>query len=250
LCSSGCGTVFKLTPSGAHYVETILYRFAGSTDGWIPSSPLIFENNALLGTTSLGGSGGCGNGVGCGTVFELKPTASGFEKSTLYSFLGVAGNDGANPSGALVIDQSGLMYGTTQMGGVGQSGGSGTVYSMSLSATNSEAVVHIFESDADGARPYGGLLIDSASNLFGATPYGGGKAPWGVVFEIEPNRSNYLYRILHKFQNTPGDGAMPEGTLISDGSGGVFGTTNTGGQQLHLGTVFKVTDQRAHGVSQ
>jgi uncharacterized repeat protein (TIGR03803 family) len=67
---SGCGTVFKVLPSGD---EQIVYRFAGAPDGFDPLAGLTFFNGKLYGTTNLGGISQCGYGRGCGTIFELAP---------------------------------------------------------------------------------------------------------------------------------------------------------------------------------
>jgi uncharacterized repeat protein (TIGR03803 family) len=66
----GDGTVFKLTPSGSKYTSSILYSFAGGTDGASPTGGLIAVGSALFGTTS---DGGTGPNRGNGTVFELAP---------------------------------------------------------------------------------------------------------------------------------------------------------------------------------
>ena len=54
----GCGTIFKVTPSGKKYAETILYRFQGpnGNDGQVPSGGVIYKNGALFGTTTIGGN--------------------------------------------------------------------------------------------------------------------------------------------------------------------------------------------------
>ena len=109
----GCGTVFKLAPSGQ---ETLLYTFTGGTDGGVPYSDLIMDPKGnLYGTTSQGGSPiGCGGApefVGCGVVFEI--TTAGKER-VLYTFNG--GTDGAAPYGGLLYSK-GALYGTTTAGG-------------------------------------------------------------------------------------------------------------------------------------
>lgn len=68
-CFDGCGTIFKLTPSGQ---EQVLHRFQGGRDGAGPSGGLLFLNGTLYGVTVGGGGTGCG-GMGCGTVFALTP---------------------------------------------------------------------------------------------------------------------------------------------------------------------------------
>lgn len=123
-CSHGCGTVFKLTPSGGKYLETTLYEFLGTPDGNTPYSTLIAgASGALYGTTYGGGDKNCE----CGTVFELIPSSSGYSERVLHSFSG--GSDGAFPNKELLVDKSGFLYGTTQTGGNGPCRqGCGTVF--------------------------------------------------------------------------------------------------------------------------
>jgi uncharacterized repeat protein (TIGR03803 family) len=102
--SSFYGTVFKLTPSGGTWSESVLYSFTGGGDGANPRAGLIFDpSGALYGTTVSGGS------HGRGTVFKLAPSGT---ESVLYSFQG--GSDGAAPFAGLIFDASGALYGTTQ----------------------------------------------------------------------------------------------------------------------------------------
>jgi uncharacterized repeat protein (TIGR03803 family) len=114
---NGCGTVFEIAPDGS---ETVLYRFAGGTDGGNPYAGLIRDKAGnLYGTTFAGGGDGCQFGSGCGTVFEI--SAAGVEK-ILYAFSGKS--DGANPYGGLLMKENAL-YGTTTGGG---STGNGVVF--------------------------------------------------------------------------------------------------------------------------
>jgi uncharacterized repeat protein (TIGR03803 family) len=131
VCSGGCGTVFKLTPSGT---ETVLYRFTGG-DGANPTAGLIADASGnLYGTTELGGgANGCSGG--CGTVFKLTPSGT---RTVLHSFTG--GNDGASPVAGLIADAAGNLYGTTELGGgaSGCSGGCGTVFKLTPSGTDAQ----------------------------------------------------------------------------------------------------------------
>ena len=111
-CSDGCGTVFKVTQGGT---ETVLHSFGGSTDGISPTANLVMDGHGnLYGTTRSGGDTNCGNGGGCGTVFEVTPDAM---EIIIYRFTG--GTDGAIPYGGLVLDGQGSLYGTTVAGGMG-----------------------------------------------------------------------------------------------------------------------------------
>ncbi len=114
----GCGTVFKLTPSGSRYEESVLYEFRGGDDGISPNTALIAgSDGSLYGTTLVGGR------ANDGIVFKMTPKGSGYTETVLYSFQG--GADGIGPSGSLVMDSAGALYGETGNGGAGYSG---TVY--------------------------------------------------------------------------------------------------------------------------
>jgi uncharacterized repeat protein (TIGR03803 family) len=125
----GCGTVFKLTPGVAHpkhYKESVLYAFKSNPDGALPQAGVIADaSGALYGTTQLGGKTPTGIG-GCGAVFKLTPTASGYTESLLYGFKGCNASsiDASFPRAGL-IGLSGVLYGTTWQGG---RFGSGTVF--------------------------------------------------------------------------------------------------------------------------
>jgi uncharacterized repeat protein (TIGR03803 family) len=166
----GGGTVFELSSTG---VEKLLYSFnLQSGDGNYPASGVVFgKKGAIYGTTFYGGV------YGQGTVFELSST--GVEK-LLYSFGGEPG-DGINAYGSVVLDKKGNIYGTTFAGGLY---GQGTVFE--VSPTGEETILYTFGSQVgDGNTPLGGLVFDTAGNLYGATAYGGAYG-FGTVFEITP----------------------------------------------------------------
>jgi uncharacterized repeat protein (TIGR03803 family) len=108
--SGGCGTIFELDTNGK---ETVLYDFVGGAAGAGPIGGLIRERTGVIyGVTQSGGSTGCGDGYGCGTVYKVD--ANGNE-IVLYTFTG--GSDGAYPYGYLIMDEVGNLYGTTYQGG-------------------------------------------------------------------------------------------------------------------------------------
>lgn len=115
----GCGTVFKVDPSGH---ETVLLSFTGGSDGAVPAASLIMDQQGnLYGTTVNGGA------YGWGTVFKLNPSGN---ETVLYSFTG--GNDGKQPMGGLVMDAANNLYGTTYGGGASNNcfGTCGTVFKL------------------------------------------------------------------------------------------------------------------------
>ncbi|HUA14888.1 MAG TPA: choice-of-anchor tandem repeat GloVer-containing protein [Verrucomicrobiae bacterium] len=177
-CVSGCGTVFKLSPTG---VEKVMHRFAGRSkgDGGYPQGGLIRDSAGnFYGTTAIGGS------ANQGTIYKMDTT----DKVTiLYSFQG--GTDGSQPWGNLVMDSSGNLYGTTSAGGdlsctIRESVGCGIVFKLDPSGV--ETILHSFAGmPADGAQPLVGLTLGSDGNLYGTTLYGG-PSNAGTIFEIAP----------------------------------------------------------------
>ena len=118
-CTDGCGIVFELTPTVAGYSENILWNFRGGADGSGPSSALTLDSSGdLYGVTYFGGGGGScdsGAGYGCGTVYELESSLSGYTERVLWSF--GKGMDGYYPLSNVVRGRNGRLYGTTQQGG-------------------------------------------------------------------------------------------------------------------------------------
>ncbi len=161
----GYGTLYRVSPptkKGRSWTETVLYSFnRNNNEVYGPEGPVIFDSAGnIYGTTEFGGDSNCQAGYGCGVVFELSPpvkTRGPWTYATLYAFQG--GNDGIGPSGYMVFDAQGNLYGTTQTGG-GETKG-GTVYQLKPPADNGawiETVLHAFTgSDGDGDLPESGL---------------------------------------------------------------------------------------------
>ena len=149
----------------------ILHAFQGGSDGALPRSAVIADKvGNLFGVTEIGGTGtGCNGGEGCGTLFEIK---KGGVESVLYSFQGGT-NDGISPLGSLLMDNSGNVYGATEIGGgSGCAGfGCGTVFKFVPGGT--ETVLYAFQGGSDGYFPEGSLISDQGGNLYGVTDEGG-----------------------------------------------------------------------------
>jgi uncharacterized repeat protein (TIGR03803 family) len=225
------GTVFKIAKNGT---ETILHSFALSGDGESPWSTLVRDSAGdLYGTTTTGGTDQFG------TVFEV--AANGTE-SVLYSFTGKS--DGGFPASGLVSDGSGNLYGTAVYGGVAGGGYTGTVYE--LAPSGEYTVLHAFTGSPDGADPVAGLIRDKHGNLYGTT-YEGGAYGAGVVYKIAPNGTE---TVLYNFcsQAHCSDGGAPNGSLIEDKSGNLYGTTSGGGATNGYGTVFELSPAGAYTV--
>ncbi|HEV2441309.1 MAG TPA: choice-of-anchor tandem repeat GloVer-containing protein [Steroidobacteraceae bacterium] len=243
--TNGYSTVFQLTPNGSGgYSESVLHLFSGGSDGARPQAGLIMNSSGdLFGTTDSGGS------IGGGTVFELAPNGGGsYSESILYSFTG--GSDGAHPDGALIIDSSGDLYGTTVSGG---SGGDGTVFKLAPNGGGySESILYRFAGGSDGAHPDGALIMDSSGDLYGTTPSGGSGSS-GTVFRLAPNGGGYSESILYSFAGGS-DGVNPSGDLFMDGAGNLYDTTAGGGNgnssSVGDGTVFKLAPNGSGGYTE
>jgi len=247
ICPSGCGTVFKLTPSSqGTWDESILYRFQGGSDGASPHASLLLgPRGELYGTTQAGGSTNCVSG--CGTVFKLFQTQSGsWHKTILHTFMGSAQPDGGNPSGPLVFDNTGNLYGTTFSGGRSYCtpDGCGTVFEFTPTPSGlwQYHVIHDFgDGEGFGINPAGGVVVDGAGNLYGTTS-AGTNINQGSLFELSPDGlGNWIGKMLHKFHTTAG---RPYAPLILDVAGGIHATTLGGGRG---GTAFGLTSFSAFG---
>ena len=213
----GAGLVFKLDKAGH---KSVLYTFTGGADGGGPTGVLMRDSAGnLYGATSGGGS------AGGGVVFKVDTT--GLE-SVVYNFTG--GADGGSPSGGVVSDSAGNLYGTTCCGG---STGSGVVYK--IDTTGQETALYSFTGGADGAYPGGGVILDSAGNLYGTTCCAGGPAWGGTVFMVDPAGNETT---LYTF-NCAADGCNPNAGLTRDSAGNLYGTTAYGGAP-GAGNVFKL----------
>jgi uncharacterized repeat protein (TIGR03803 family) len=229
-CYLGCGVVFELARGSNSWTESVLYSFTEGSDGTNSSAGLAFDSAG-----NLYGSAWNWGTYGYGVIFELRPNADGtWTQHVLYSFKG--GKDGANPQGRLIFDTAGNLYGTTR----NYFSGYGIVFKLvpNSDGTWTKHTLHQFTGGRDGANPYVGVTFDSAGNLYGATN-GGGAYGYGVVFKLTPTSTGgWSYRVLHAFKNAPG--AHPQGDLIVDGAGNLYGTSYGDGSKT-LGSVFEIT---------
>jgi hypothetical protein len=257
--------VLVFVPSAsAEWKEKVLYSFQGGTDGSTPAGGVILDkkgNLYLYGATTDGGSNNCPGIAQCGTVFQLEPPAKQgdpWTENQLYIFKGKNSNDGETPAGGVIFDQAGNLYGTTAYGGsggcvlLGTTVGCGTVFQMKPPQTKGgawiETVLYSFQGGKDGYVPQGNLTFDSAGNLYGVTLYGGGygscNAPYyeycGTVFKLSPPKTRggkWKERVLYSFKSGM-DGANPNGGLVFDTNGALYGTTYAGGNQRCRGDAY------------
>lgn len=227
----GGGTVFQLSPSQSGWTETVLYNFhQRQMDGTGPNGNLVIDREGnIIGTTVGGGSPECQ----CGVVFQLTHTAGGWTETVLHSF--TLQPDGADPSGGLISDAAGNLYGGTEQGG---SYLGGSVYELVLSNGGYFfQSLYSFQSDADFEGPVGILAIDSNGRLYGATFSQG--SPGGNVFKLTPGNGGWTYTDLHDFGVMDGENPLDGPTL--DSNGNLYGTTSGGGTgQCNCGVVYQI----------
>ena len=208
------GTVFELYAGGSGLAT--LAVFTGG-NGASPEGPLVEDSSGnLFGTTFFGGASNVG------TVFELANGAGTI--TSLASFNNV---NGAYPSSGLILDKSGNLFGTTNLGGPSDDG---TVFELQKGSGTITTLVSF--NGSDGAHPSGGVVQDSPGNLFGTTADGGSQNG-GTVFEIPAGSGS-----ITVLENFPA-GSHPSAPLLQDSFGDLFGTT-AGDGTSNYGTIFEV----------
>jgi uncharacterized repeat protein (TIGR03803 family) len=221
-CSGGCGTVFKMIPSGT---LTTLHSFDGA-DGAAPFAGLVQASDGnFYGITYAGGA------HNDGVVFKMTmPTGT---VTVLHSF---DGTHGANSYGALIQAINGILYGMTAFGGThecnlrGMLVGCGTIFKITLAGVFT--TLHNFD-PTDGAFPSVELTQATDGNFYGTT-YQGGANGVGTIFKVTAAGA---LTTLHTFDTT--DGISPNG-LLEATNGEFSGTTLSGGAHGD-GTIFSLS---------
>jgi uncharacterized repeat protein (TIGR03803 family) len=242
----GAGVTFELTPGSGGWTENLLYSFCSEnkcSDGDAPEAGLIQgRDGSLYGTTAYGGSNAfpC-SGLGCGVVFKLTKNSGGTRtESVLHEF---SGGSGANPSAGLIFDSKGNLYGTTSTDGAF---GYGTVFQLIPTSSGpwKYSVLYSFRTGSYYGSFSTKVVFDSAGNLYGTIwTAGSGNCEGvscGLVYKLTPgSNGRWKYSTLHKFSGGQ-DGGFPNGDLILDGKGNLYGTASVGGAQGN-GVVFALT---------
>jgi uncharacterized repeat protein (TIGR03803 family) len=242
--SAGSGTIFKINTNGSGFavlrslaaaaVNSATQQLTNS-DGAQPRSRLLVAGGTVYGTALYGGT------LGNGTLFKVGTNGGDF---TVLRTFANGPSDGANPHGNLVLASSGLLYGTTELGGTG---GGGIAYRIDTNGSNFAIVHHFGYSAANGAQPMAGVLL-SGDTLYGTT-YSGGSSGWGTVFSLDTTVSNFTLLKSFPAPNPPDfsgtniGGHRPRAPLEL-AAGRLYGTTTYGGASSN-GTVFAVSTNGA-----
>jgi uncharacterized repeat protein (TIGR03803 family) len=165
--------------------------------------------------------------------------AAEWKETVLHQF--GSDSDGQAAYGRVISDAAGNLYGTTSFGGTS---GAGIVFELTnpgAPAGWTETVLYNFTGGSDGSQPYGGLIFDSAGNLYGTT-YQGGTSNAGTVYQLAPPGGRggaWTETVLYSFAGGA-DGSGPQSDLTFDQAGNLYGTTNNGGSP-GIGIVFQLT---------
>jgi uncharacterized repeat protein (TIGR03803 family) len=237
LCTgSGCGTVFELSPSNGEWTFSIIHSFNNDgVDGYDPLYGVIFDPAGnLYGTTYYGGT----FGIFGGTAFELTPSGRTWTENIVHNFSGDPNRNNLSPS-ALIVDQSGNLYGSTIDGG---DSNDGSVFELAPSQGSwSFSALYAFAMQYCGPGP---IAMDPAGDFYG-TCYYGGLYDAGWVFKLTHTGGLWTATDLHDF-NGGSDGAFPVGPVVLDSNGNLYGTTSLGGLRFGCegegcGTIWEIT---------
>ncbi|HUO07808.1 MAG TPA: choice-of-anchor tandem repeat GloVer-containing protein [Phycisphaerae bacterium] len=202
------------------YTFSTLAAFTGANGSSPFDCNLLADSHGnLFGMTSAGGTNSDG------VVFEIHAGTSTITPLAFFN-----GNNGGAPTGTLVIDSAGNLFGVTS----GGTNNAGSVFVIPNGSSTIATIATFPQGGSLGSSPLG-LAVDSAGNLFGVTQNGGAYSN-GTVFEI-PKGSNAITTLID-FDGT--NGGIPEGNLLVDSNGNLFGATERGGTSGN-GALFEIT---------
>jgi uncharacterized repeat protein (TIGR03803 family) len=250
--------VFSLALTAEAQQYRILYTFQGGSDGAEPYSNLLPDGSGgFYGTTWAGGTTSCIYDSSCGTVYHLSPPAEqggAWTETQLHAFAGGV-SDGAFPSGNLVKDTSGNLFGSTSAGGAANTG---TVFELSPPAQSggawTETILHAFSyGTSDGDDPTGGLSWGPGGALYGVTEFGGTynssyceSNGCGTIFQLKPpaqQGGTWTESVLYNFPNT---GCCWNYQDLVYRNGSLYGATFQLGE-YYAGSAFQLTPPSQQG---
>jgi uncharacterized repeat protein (TIGR03803 family) len=169
------GVVYKLSPEGKGYKETVLHSFDGSGDGCDLYSGVVMDSAGNL----YGAAEYCGLDYD-GTVYQLQPDGKGYSFRVLLAFDYTNGEEPEDDDGHVAVDSAGNVYGTAEYGGAY---GYGTVFRLAAPDFVYTDLHDFDDNGTDGYDPEGGVSLDSSGNLYGTTLFGGTDSE-GTVWQI------------------------------------------------------------------
>ena len=233
------GQVYELSPGqnlNNTWNITRLHIFYGPpSDGRWPEGPVTFDRQGNLYGSTLGG----GNND-LGTVYQMTTAGNSWSECPLYSFTGVS--DGRKPIGNVIFDTSGNLYGTTN--GDWQPSG---IFELPPTTCGAGAVNPLFDFlSGEGEHLASGLVRDANGTLYGAAPFGGAHR-YGSIYKLTPSGNSWSYSSVYDFTGGS-DGANPQGPLVLDSSGNLYGSAAAGGDLgcnsgMGCGTSWMITPQ-------
>jgi uncharacterized repeat protein (TIGR03803 family) len=230
------GTVWELSPSASGWAHSVLYSFKGGADGGEPYKGATLDAGGnLYGTAVTGGGGSCEGG--CGVVWKLSHSDSGWTQSVIHTFTG--GDDGSGPGTGLTLGPHGILYGMTPTGGAY---GLGVIFQLKpqRDGTWRFTVLHAFTGGDDGGGGSAGRLLRQKESLYGVTTTGGANGQ-GIVFQITRTAEVWQFTTLYAFKGAT-DAGFPYGGLAFDDKGNLYGTSYYAGVN-NLGSVYRLVPQ-------
>ena len=266
---NGHGIIFALTPNNHQtaWKFSVLFSFCPndncSTTGDAPDTKLTYAGEAsgvpYDGTSPLYGTTEAGGAHGGGVAYSLTPGKKNrWKEQVMHNFCSNSGGtgclDGDVPAGELVVDAAGSLYGVTFFNG-GQNGGN--VYRLTKKSKDwSFADIFDFQGTSPsptGLGATGGLIFDSAGNIYGNTSNGGSGFD-GVIYQLTPGGGKqYTQTVLYNFCSQSGctDGGQPyQSTLVVNATGVLSGTGHAGGNSDFFGQPAGVIYQFDPSISQ
>jgi len=226
------GMVFELMPNNGTWTEKALHWFKRDGEGgsYPNATPILDKSGNVYGTTAYGGN------YRHGTVFELTPANRYWMEKALHSF-NTDSKGGYAPTGGVILDGSGNLYGTTSGGGI-YNGGTAFELFHSNGTWTLNVMIAFKPTKLEVPGP-NGLVLGKSGNVYGTT-FNGGVYSKGSVFELIPNNGKWTENVLFSFNDAADAPFWPDSGLVLDTSGNLYGTTSAGGT-YNDGTVFEVT---------
>lgn len=220
--ANGSGTIFSYSDANGFEV---LENFDGSTGAGNPSGGLTYDdgNQRIYGTTTSGGT----SGFGTAYYYDLSGGIT-----VMHEFEG--GEGGSNPQSGLTLATDGLLYGSTQFGGLENQG---SIFKIDPTDNNFELIYNLAIGSADGRYPYG-KLNETSPGVFMGTCSGGAATGTGSIFKVT---SDGEFTRLRSMSNTA-DGGFSKTGLITGVDGLQYGVAEFGGAN-GFGTLFRIDEE-------